>query len=65
VEVYEQLILREPAHERHRARLVEIRRALAPPPPPAPVDDGKAARRRAIEAQIARLEQMLALVKRA
>ena len=63
VEVYEQLILREPANERHRARLVEIRRALAPPP--LPVDDGRAARRRAIEAQIARLEQMLALVKRA
>ncbi len=62
VEVYEQLLGREPANERHRARLAEIRRAASPP---APADDQRAARRQTIEAQIARLEQLLALVKRA
>jgi hypothetical protein len=62
IQAYEQLMLREPANERYRARLAEIRRS-APPPPPA--DEERAARRRVIEGQIMRLERLLALVKRA
>jgi hypothetical protein len=58
---YEQLVQREPGNERYRARLDEIQRAA-----PAPrADDERAARRRAIEGQIARLEALLAVVRRA
>ena len=59
---YEQLVEREPTNERYRARLEEIRRAL---PAPGRADDDRATRRRAIEGQIARLEALLAVVKRA
>ncbi len=59
---YEQLVQREPANERYRARLDEIQRAAAPP---RAADDDRAARRRTIEGQIARLEALLAVVKRA
>jgi Tetratricopeptide repeat len=57
---YEQLLQREPSNERYRSRLDEIRRAAA-----AGADGDKAARRRLIEGQIARLEQLLAVVTRA
>jgi hypothetical protein len=61
---YEQLLLREPANERYRARLDEIGRRVSVPAPAA-ADDGRGARRRMIEGQIARLEELLAAVKRA
>ncbi len=60
LETYEQLLEREPTNERYRARLAEIRRSS----PPA-ADEERSARRRVIEGQIMRLEQLLALVKRA
>ncbi len=63
IEVYEQLMLREPGNERNRSRLEHIRRAASAAPTPG--NDQRAARRRAIQTQIARLEEMLALVKRA
>jgi hypothetical protein len=59
---YEQLVQREPANERYRTRLDEIQRAASVP---ATGNDDRAARRRTIEAQIARLETLLAAVKRA
>jgi len=58
--VYEQLVVREPANEKLQARLAEVRRAAI-----APSDKARQARRLEIEAQIARLEQLLTLVKRA
>jgi len=57
---YEQLVRREPTNERYQSRLEEIRRQAA-----AGADGDRAARRKVIEAQIARLEQLLAVVKRA
>jgi hypothetical protein len=57
---YEQLLQREPTNERYQSRLDEIRRAA-----PAAADGDKAARRKLIEGQIARLEQLLAVMKRA
>jgi hypothetical protein len=59
---YEQLLQREPANERYRARLDEIGRAVTSR---AAADEDRAARRRVIERQIARLEQLLAAVRRA
>jgi hypothetical protein len=58
---YEQLLQREPANERYRARLGEIGRAVTVR---AAADEDRAARRRVIEGQIARLEQLLAAVRR-
>jgi hypothetical protein len=63
IEVYEQLLEREPRNERARARLIEVKaRARAEPPPP---DDPRSLRRQALVRTIARLEQMLAAVRRA
>jgi tetratricopeptide (TPR) repeat protein len=69
VEVYKELLQREPANERVRARLAEIT-ALRPPPaasPPTaggPAADPRAERRRVLEQTIARFEDMLAAIKR-
>jgi tetratricopeptide (TPR) repeat protein len=71
MEVYRQLLQREPGNERARARMEEL---SAPPatssagvasasPPAAPPDE-RAARRRDIERTIARLEELLATVRR-
>jgi hypothetical protein len=68
IDVYRELLEREPANERIRARIVEleaIERAIdgggATPPP----GDVKARRREAIERTITRLEGFLATVRRA
>lgn len=63
IEVYEQLIRREPANGHLHVRLGEIRQAASPPS--VPPDAERAARRLVIEKQIARLEQLLTLVRRA
>jgi len=66
VELYRQLVQREPGNARNRARLVElegIERHLSEAVP-AVADDGRLARRRALERTIARLEDLLAVVKR-
>jgi tetratricopeptide (TPR) repeat protein len=60
IDVYEQLLSREPGNERYQARIAEARRAAH-----APTSEARQARRIEIEAQIARLEQLLTLVKRA
>jgi DNA-binding SARP family transcriptional activator len=62
VEVYEQLLEKDPRNERARARLIEIK-AHVHVRAPAP-DDPHAARRHAIERTIDRLERMLAAVRR-
>jgi hypothetical protein len=71
IEVYQQLLQREPDNQPARARMLEL---LAPPSPPAspaasvpPRDaprEERAARRRDIERTIARLEELLATVRR-
>jgi len=71
IEVYRQLLQREPGNERARARVEELSALLATaspgvasgPPPAAPPDE-RAARRRDIERTIARLEELLATVRR-
>jgi tetratricopeptide (TPR) repeat protein len=64
-DTYEQLLEREPANERARARLTELRAAgVTPPAPEGPAGVSRDARRRAIEATISRLEEMLAAVRR-
>jgi hypothetical protein len=60
--MYEELLEREPRNERARARLIEIK-SLAPPPAVVG-DDPRLVRRRALERTIARLEGMLAAVRR-
>jgi pentatricopeptide repeat protein len=82
VEVYRQLIEREPDNDRLRRRLAELQdvgptsgpvpvadRAPAPPPAAAPVEAASSApspasRRVALERTIARLEGMLAAIKK-
>lgn len=73
IEVYQQLLHREPDNERGRARLGELRAMQAPsvPPtiPPAPAaavspEDERATRRRALERAIARLEDLLVTIRR-
>jgi hypothetical protein len=69
VEVYKELLQREPANERVRARLAEITAVQPPPaasPPTAggPTADPRAERRRVLEQTIARFEDMLAAIKR-
>src|SRR5439155_10696563 len=64
IEVYQQLLQREPDNDRSRARLGELRALLTPsvPPtvvPPAAAEDERTTRRRAIESAIARLEDLL------
>jgi lipopolysaccharide biosynthesis regulator YciM len=63
IQVYEELLEREPQNESARARLIEIKarsRHLAE----AAETDPRAGRRRVIERKIARLEEMLAAVRR-
>jgi tetratricopeptide (TPR) repeat protein len=70
IDVYQQLVEREPANERAAARLKELRaleshlKAEEQRAPAAPALDPRAARRAAIERTIARLEGLLASVKR-
>jgi tetratricopeptide (TPR) repeat protein len=72
IDVYEQLLAREPGNERLRARLTELEAydrqeagstVSAPPPPPAV--DPKARRREAIGRTISRLETLLQATRRA
>jgi tetratricopeptide (TPR) repeat protein len=63
VEVYEQILEREPQNERVRARLIEVK-ALAHTLDAPPVEDLRVAQKRALARKIARLEQMLAAVRR-
>jgi hypothetical protein len=70
IEVYQQLLLREPGNEQARARMGELADLLAASPPGSPVvsaagrDEERAARRRDIERTITRLEELLATVRR-
>jgi len=77
IEVYQQLLQREPGNEQARARVMELSTRLAAgapalPPPDAPAaippldarQEERAGRRRDIERTIARLEELLATVRR-
>jgi tetratricopeptide (TPR) repeat protein len=70
VEVYQELLQREPENQRVRARLAEItavdRRPQAGTPPASgsPAADPRAERRRVLERTIAHFEDMLAAIKR-
>jgi tetratricopeptide (TPR) repeat protein len=70
VEVYKELLQREPENERVRARLAEITtidrgpQAGIPPASGSPPADPRAERRRVLEQTIARFEDMLAAIKR-
>jgi tetratricopeptide (TPR) repeat protein len=70
VEVYKELLQREPENERVRARLAEITsvdrgpQAGAPAVSGTPTADPRAERRRVLEQTIARFEDMLAAIKR-
>jgi hypothetical protein len=73
VEVYRQLLQREPGNERGRTRLAELEaleqrleeeEARAAPPEGGGPADGAAARRQAIERTIARLEGLLAALRK-
>ena len=66
VEVYRQLLEREPGNERLRRRLEELQAPAVPTPPPAApsVAADTASRRIALERTIARLEGMLAAIKK-
>jgi hypothetical protein len=63
VEVYEQILEREPHNERVRARLIEVK-ALGRALPGATAPDPRDAERNALRRKIARLEQMLLVVRR-
>lgn len=69
IEVYQELLSREPANGRLQARLHELRAfereegVLSPPAPPAPVD-GRARRRESITRTIARLEGLMHAARR-
>jgi hypothetical protein len=73
LETYRQLLQREPGNERARARITELEaldrhlraeEARGPKPTPGSPVDPAAARRQAIERTIARLEALLAAVKK-
>jgi hypothetical protein len=69
VEVYRQLLEREPGNERLRRRLEELEAPAAPAaptpaPPAASAAADTASRRIALERTIARLEGMLAAIKK-
>jgi len=73
IEVYQQLLNREPDNERGRARLGELRAMQAPSVPPAipsvpaaavAQEDDRTTRRRALERAIARLEDLLVSIRR-
>lgn len=63
IQMYEELLEREPQNERARARLIEIK-ALSRHVAEAAPADPRAERRLTLERKIARLEQMLAAVRR-
>jgi len=72
IDVYEQLIAREPANDRLRARLFELQAyereeggSAVPASPPPPVFDPRARRREAIGRTISRLESLLQATRRA
>jgi len=68
VEVYKELLQREPENQRVRTRLAEIanleRASGTMPAPAGPAVDPRAERRRVLEQTIARFENMLAAIKR-
>jgi tetratricopeptide (TPR) repeat protein len=70
IEVYQELLLREPANGRLQARLHELRAfereegVLSPPSPPAAPADGRARRRESITRTIARLEGLMHAARR-
>ena len=61
--MYEELLEREPQNDRARARLIEIK-GVASRGPEAPLADPRAERRLVLQRKIARLEEMLAAVRR-
>jgi hypothetical protein len=63
VDVYEQILEREPHNERVRARLIEVK-ALARTLDAPLIDDSRVAQRSALARKIAGLERMLAAVRR-
>lgn len=63
IQVYEDLLEREPQNERARARLIEIK-GRSRPLAESTLPDPRAERRLVLEQKIARLEQMLAAVRR-
>ena len=63
VQVYEELLEREPQNGRARARLIEIK-AMSRPLLQDALPDPRGERRRGLERKIARLEEMLAAVRR-
>ena len=63
IQVYEELLEREPQNERGRARLIEIK-GLSRPLGEDALPDPRADRRLVLERKIARLEEMLAAVRR-
>jgi len=64
VEVYRQLIEREPDNDRLRRRLAELQDTRATPPPAGHAGMDEASRRVALERTIAKLEGMLAAIKK-
>jgi len=65
VEVYRQLIEREPENDRLRRRLAELQEPqLAPAPATSHAGTDQASRRVALERTIAKLEGMLAAIKK-
>lgn len=63
VQVYEELLEREPQNERARARLIEIK-SMSGQAAEGALPDPRAQRRLVLEGKIARLEEMLAAVRR-
>jgi hypothetical protein len=73
IEVYRQLLQREPGNERGRTRLAELEalerrleeeESRAAPPAPGAFPDAAAARRQAIERTITRLEGLLSALRK-
>ncbi len=64
VEVYRQLIEREPENDRLRRRLAELQDTRAAPPPASHAGKDQASRRVGLERTIAKLEGMLAAIKK-
>jgi len=73
IEVYRQLLQREPGNERGRTRLAELEalerrlkeeESRAAPPAPGASSDAAAARRQAIERTITRLEGLLSALRK-
>jgi len=64
VEVYRQLIEREPGNDRLRRRLAELQDTRPAPAPASHTGTDQASRRVALERTIAKLEGMLAAIKK-